>query len=97
MRKLIESMQVGQVSEVLRGAKGYQLLKLDSMTPPQIKPFEEAKEEISNRVFTGKRQAELAKYLEKLRAEAIIEWKNPDVKKAYEQGLEKSKNARAAQ
>lgn len=97
VRKLIESMQVGQVSEVLRGAKGYQLLKLDSMTPPQIKPFEEAKEEISNRVFTGKRQAELAKYLEKLRAEAIIEWKNPDVKKAYEQGLEKSKNARAAQ
>lgn len=97
VRKLIESMQVGQVSDVLRGAKGYQLLKLESMTPPQTRPFEEAREDISNRVFTGKRQAELTKYLEKLRAEAIIEWKNPDVKKAYEQGLEKSKNARAAQ
>jgi len=97
LRKLIESMQVGQVSEVLRAAKGYQLLKLETMTPPQIKPFEQAKEEISSRVFTGKRQAELDKYLEKLRAEAIIEWKNPDVQKAYEQGLENSKRARAAQ
>ena len=42
---------------------------------------------ISERVFTGKRQEEFIKYLEKLRSEAIIEWKNDELKKAYEQGL----------
>ena len=38
-------------------------------------------------MFTDKRKAEYQKYLEKLRAQAIIEWKNPDVKKAFEVGL----------
>ena len=27
------------------------------------------------------------KYLDRLRAQAIIEWKNEDVKKAFEEGL----------
>ena len=27
------------------------------------------------------------KYLEKLRSQAIIEWKNTDVKKAYDEGV----------
>ena len=40
-------------------------------------------------VFTDKRQAEFQKYRQKLRTEAIIEWKNPDLKRAYEQGLAK--------
>ena len=50
-------------------------------------PFEQAREQISERVFTDKRKDEFQKYLEKLRAQAIIEWKNDEVKKAYEEGL----------
>jgi hypothetical protein len=49
--------------------------------------FEQAREQIGDRVFTDKRKAEFQKYLEKLRSQAIIEWKNQDVKKAFEQGL----------
>ena len=51
-------------------------------------PFEQAREQISERVFTDKRKAEFQKYLQKLRAQAIIEWKNEDVKKAFEEGIE---------
>jgi len=42
---------------------------------------------------------EFHKYLEKLRSEAIIEWKNPDIRKAYEQGLaaQKPKTASPSQ
>ena len=97
LRKLIEPMKVGEVSEVLRAAKGYQILKLESMTAPETQPFDQAKQEISNRVFTDKRKAEFEKYLERLRAEAIIEWKNADVKKAYEEGLQKAKSATPSQ
>jgi peptidyl-prolyl cis-trans isomerase SurA len=96
VRKLIESMKVGDVSPVLRSAKGYQILKLESMTAPETQTFEQAKQEISNRVFTDKRKAEFDKYLDRLRAEAIIEWKNDDVKKAYEEGLKKARPAAAA-
>ena len=97
VRKLIESMKVGDVSPVLRSAKGYQILKLESMTAPETQSFDQAKQEISNRVFTDKRKAEFDKYLDKLRAEAIIEWKNADVKKAYEEGLKKAKGQSPAQ
>ena len=58
-------------------------------------PFEQASEQISDRVFTEKRRAEFNKYLEKLRAEAIIDWRNPELKKAYEVGLERIKSGLA--
>ena len=35
------------------------------------------------------------KYLEKLRAQAIIEWKNEDIKKAYDEGLKRQAAAAA--
>ncbi len=87
LRKLIEAMKAGDVSEVIRTPRGYQILKLEAMTPAQTMAFEPARDQISERVFTDKRKAEFQKYLEKLRAQAIIEWKNEDVKKAFEQGV----------
>ncbi len=88
LRKTLETMKVGDVTPPLRDAKrGYQLLKLESRSETQVMPFEEAREKISERVFTDKRKAEYEKYLEKLRAQAIIEWKNPEIKKAFDEGL----------
>jgi peptidyl-prolyl cis-trans isomerase SurA len=87
LRKLIESMKVGDVGSVIRNQRGYQILKLESMTPVQTLPFDQARDQIGERVFTEKRKVEFQKYLDKLRTQAIIEWKNPDVKKAFEEGL----------
>jgi peptidyl-prolyl cis-trans isomerase SurA len=87
LRKVIEGMKPAEVSPPIRTARGFQLLKLEARTQTQTMPFEQAKEQIGERVFTDKRKAEYAKYLEKLRAQAIIEWKNQDVKKAFEEGL----------
>lgn len=91
LKTLLEPMKPGDITEVLHGARGYQIIKLETRSAAEIKPFPQAREEIGNRVFTTKRQAEFQKYLEKLRAEAIIEWKNQDLKKAYDLGLEQSK------
>ena len=87
LRKLIESMKAGEVSEPVRTTRGYQLLKLEAITPTNTLPLDKAREQISERVFTDKRKAEFQKYLQKLRAQAIIEWKNEDVKKAFEEGM----------
>jgi peptidyl-prolyl cis-trans isomerase SurA len=87
LRKLIEAMKPGDVSELVRTPRGYQILKLETITPTQTMTLEQAREQISERVFTDKRKAEFQKYLEKLRAQAIIEWKNDDVRKAFEEGL----------
>jgi peptidyl-prolyl cis-trans isomerase SurA len=87
LRKLVETMKPGQISETLRSTRGYQILKLESTTPPETMPFEQAKDQISERVFTDKRQEEYDQVLQRLRAQAIIEWKNEELKKAYERGL----------
>ena len=87
LRKMVDAMKQGEVSAVTRMARGYQIYKLEALTTAQTMPFEQAREQISERVFTDKRKAEWQKYLEKLRAQAIIEWKNPDVKKAFEAGV----------
>ena len=90
LRKLVESMKPGDVSEPVRTTRGYQLLKLETVTPTQTLALEQAREQISEHVFTDKRKAEFQKYLQKLRAQAIIEWKNEDVKKAFEEGMKQA-------
>lgn len=87
LRKMVDAMKLGDVTLVTRMARGYQIYKLDALTTAQTMPFDQAREQISERVFTDKRKVEWQKYLEKLRAQAIIEWKNPDVKKAFEAGV----------
>ena len=93
LRKLIEKMKIGDISEPIRTSRGFQILKLEALTGAQTLPFEQAREQISERVFTDKRKAEFEKYLDKLRTQAIIEWKNDDVKKAFEQGLKERAGA----
>ena len=87
LRQMVDGMKPGEVSPVTRMARGYQIYKLEALTTAQTMPFEQAREQISERVFTDKRKAEFQKYLQKLRAQAIIEWKNEDVRKAFEEGL----------
>jgi peptidyl-prolyl cis-trans isomerase SurA len=87
LRKLIEGMKQGDVSELVRAPRGYQILKLETITPTQTLSLVQAREQISERVFTDKRKAEFQKYLLKLRTQAIIEWKNEEVRKAFEEGL----------
>jgi|SRR5262245_573818 len=89
LRKIVEGLKVGGVSEVIRTPRGFQIFKLESSTPTETMPFDQARELISDRVFTDKRRAEYQKYLDKLRGQAIIEWKNQDIKRAFEEGLKR--------
>ena len=43
-----------------------------------------AHDKIADRLFEQKRVAETKKYLAKLRSQAIIEWKNEELRKAYD-------------
>ena len=91
LRKIVEAMKVGNVSEILRTPRGYQILKLESSTPAETMSFEQAREDIGNRVFTDKQLDEFDKFMGRLRAEAIIEWKHAELEKAYQRGLERVK------
>jgi peptidyl-prolyl cis-trans isomerase SurA len=87
LQNLLAPMSVGDVTRPIRTTRGYQIIKLEARTDAVTMPFDEAREHIDNQVFTDKRKAEFQKYLEKLRTQASIEWKNEDVERAYEEGL----------
>lgn len=87
VQKIVDSLKVGGISEPIRIGKGWQLIKLDASTPTVVLPFEQAREQVTNKVFLSKRGAEMEKYVKRMREQAVIEWKNPEIKKAYEQGI----------
>lgn len=96
LRTIIQALKIGEVSEPLHTTRGYQILKLETLSPKQTLSFEAAREQIADHVLGDKRKREFLKYLEKLRAQAIIEWKNEDIKKAYAEGLKRQVAAESA-
>ncbi len=83
VRKLIEGLKPGSVTEVFRTGGGYALLQVDALTPPVVKAFDTARDDIAQKVYESKRNAEFGRYLAKLRSQAIIEWKNEEMHKLW--------------
>jgi len=89
LQKQIAAMKVGDVSEVMRVARGYQVLRLESRSETKSRSFDDAREDISRRVAEQKLKGEMLKYLDRLREQATIVWKNDELKRAYDLALEK--------
>ena len=83
VRKLIEGLKQGAVTEVFRTGGGYALLQLDASAPPVVRSFEAARDDIAQKVYESKSNAEYARYLAKLRRNAIIEWKNEEMHRLW--------------
>jgi peptidyl-prolyl cis-trans isomerase SurA len=81
---LLEKMKVGEISEPVRTATGFDIVKLEAATETRVMPFEEVRSQVADKVYAGKQQAEIDSYLKRLRASAIIVWKVPELKKLYD-------------
>ncbi|MGE5358186.1 MAG: peptidylprolyl isomerase [Bacteroidales bacterium] len=89
---LLEKMKVGEVSEPIRTATGFDIVKLEAATETRVLPFEEARNDIAQKVYAGKQQAEFDSYLKRLRASAIIEWKVPELQKLYDEQVARGRS-----
>jgi peptidyl-prolyl cis-trans isomerase SurA len=87
VRAIIDKLKVGEVSEAIRTPNGYQLIKLETRSEAAPEAFENVRDQIAEKVGSSRMEGEQKKYIEKLRAQAIIEWKNDDLKKMYEQKM----------
>jgi peptidyl-prolyl cis-trans isomerase SurA len=90
--KEIDPLKVGQLTRVLRTQRGYQIVKLESRTEQKIQTLDEARAEIADRLAANKQRGHMLNYLRQLRAQAIIDWKNDEIKKAYEVGVQQQKS-----
>ena len=89
LQKAIAGLKTGDVTPVLRTTRGYQIIKIENLQDTAIKSFEDARGDIADKIANEKRQGEFVKFITRLRAEAIIDWKNDEIKRAYEVGLKR--------
>ena len=87
VRDQIAALDVGSIGEIERTAAGYQILQLESAIRPTPSSFEDVRESIANNVFNERRFRALDEYLNRLRDEAIIEWKDETLKTLYDEHL----------
>ena len=82
--QLLEKMKPGDISEPIRQRTGYQLIKLEARSTSEVEPFDRSRPQITQKILEGRLETERAKFLEKLRLQAVIEWKDDAYKKLYE-------------
>lgn len=98
LQELFAKMKPGEISEPIRTPRGYQILKLEAMKPAETPPFEAVRDQAADKVHSARQQTEFRKFMSRVRGQALIEWKNDELKKAYEAQLAaEAKAAQAAQ
>ena len=85
LQQLLKTMKPGQVTQPVRVAKGYQILKLETLKEASVQEFDEVRDLVSERVHADRQRQEIRKFLTRVRGQAIIEWKNAELQKAYDQ------------
>jgi peptidyl-prolyl cis-trans isomerase SurA len=90
LQKLLKTMKPGQVTQPIRVARGYQILKLETLKEAAVQSFDEVRDMVAERVHGERQRQEMRKFLNRVRGQAIIEWKNEELKKAYEQVISES-------
>ncbi|MET0214843.1 MAG: hypothetical protein ABW292_17660, partial [Vicinamibacterales bacterium] len=64
---------------------------------PVTQPFDSVRDLVAEKVYGARQQAEVRKFLGRLRSQALIVWKNEEVKKAYEVGVKAQADAAPTQ
>jgi parvulin-like peptidyl-prolyl isomerase len=87
LQKLLQTLKPGELTQPMRTQRGYQLLKLETLKVAAVQPFDSVRDLVAERVHMDRQRIEVRKFLTRLRGQAIIEWKNAELQKAYEQQL----------
>ncbi len=84
LQQMTEKMKPGEVSQPLRSTRGFQILKLEVLKAAAVQPFESVRDLVADKVHDARQQVEVRKFLARVRGQAIIEWKNDELKRLYE-------------
>jgi peptidyl-prolyl cis-trans isomerase SurA len=84
LKEAILGLKPGGISEPIRTTSGYQILKLETRTIPEQRSFDSVRSEIEQILRNERLEPEQVRLLERLRTQAVIEWKDDTYKKMYE-------------
>jgi parvulin-like peptidyl-prolyl isomerase len=92
-QRAIADLKVGGISEVLRTNRGYEIFQVEARSETKVRTLEEARGDVSRRLAEQKSVSATLKYIEKLREQAKIDWRNDELKRAYEKALAERREA----
>lgn len=92
-RAEIEKVKVGEITAPIKTETGYIIFKLEARTKPEPLSYEQVRDQIAQRIFEERMDVETRKHIEKLRAQALIEWKDDGYKQMYERAVAAKKTA----
>jgi peptidyl-prolyl cis-trans isomerase SurA len=84
IRDATDKLKAGDVTNAVKTGRGYQIFKVEARTAQAVLPFDQVHNVIMQKMFDQRRGGETKKYVDRLRAQALIEWKDEDLKKLYE-------------
>jgi peptidyl-prolyl cis-trans isomerase SurA len=84
IQQMFERMKPGEITESLKTPRGFQILKLETLKPAEAQPFESVRDLAADRVHAARQRTEFRKFMSRVRGQALIEWKNDELKRAYE-------------
>ncbi len=84
LAKLVAQLKAGEITEPVRNARGYTIFKLESKTAETIEPFDKVRQNVNQRIYDARIDGETRKHIEKLRGQALIEWKDETYRQMYE-------------
>ena len=85
LQQMLEKMKPGEITQPLKVARGYQIIKLETFKPSAVQPFDSVRDVVAEKVYNERQRTEIQKFLNRVRGQAIIVWKNDELKRAYEQ------------
>jgi len=95
-RTEIEKLQPKQVSPPIKTGDNFIMFRLESKTTPEPLPFDGVRDQILQKIFNERMGVERLKHIEKLRTQALIEWKDDGYKQLYERGLAARKTVKSS-
>ena len=78
LEKAVAGLQPGQTSAWVKAKKGWYLIRLENRKASRLRPFEEAKKDIEERIFSQKREQAIDEYMGKLRQKNYIKIIRPN-------------------
>ena len=87
IRAMIDGLKPGEISEPIQGPRGYQILKLESRDAAVQLPFDKVRDRIELAIRNERLDGEMVKLKARLRAGAVIEWKDDNLRRIYERRL----------
>ena len=87
LQQMLEKMKPGDITQPLKVARGYQIIKLETSKPSAVQPFDNVRDVVAEKVYNERQRSEVQKFLNRVRGQAIIVWKNDELKRAYEQQI----------